>query len=293
MAAIDIVRALPIWASPVEPHPLGGGMSNANFLVEDHGEHFFVRVGADMPVHGIMRAHEAEASRAAAACGLSPALLHVIRGDPGALVFRYVAARTLTAEHVRARPMLEGVLRLLRTCHRVMPEHLRGAAPMFWVFHVVRSYARTLAEGGSRHASDMPALMDAAATLAQAVGPFDPVFCHNDLLAANLMDDGQRLWLVDWEYGGFNSPLFDLANLASNNELAEADERWLLEAYFERPLSLDLWRRYRAMKCASLLREAMWSMAQEIHATLDFDYARYTDDYRARFTTAYRAFQEE
>ena len=65
-------------------------------------------------------------------------------------------------------------------------------------------------------------------------GPIDLVFGHNDLLAANFIDDGKRLWLIDWDYAGFNSPLFDLGGLASNNELAPTDEEWLLEAYFER-----------------------------------------------------------
>ena len=68
-------------------------------MVEDQGRRCFVRVGADIPVHGIMRAHEAQASAAAAACGLAPPLLHVVPGNhagsPGALVFAYVEGRTL------------------------------------------------------------------------------------------------------------------------------------------------------------------------------------------------------
>ena len=55
-----------------------------------------------------------------------------------------------------------------------------------------------------------------------AVGPIEVVFGHNDLLAANFIDDGHRLWLVDWEYAGFNSPLFDLGGLASNSELSRS-----------------------------------------------------------------------
>jgi thiamine kinase-like enzyme len=174
-----------------------------------------------------------------------------------------------------------------------MPQQLRGAVVLFWVFQVLRDYARTLAEGGSRFRDDLPALADAAAALERVVGPVELVFGHNDLLPANFIDDGARLWLVDWEYAGFNTPLFDLANLASNCALAESDERWLLAEYFAAPLADELWRRYRAMKCASLLREAMWSMVQEIHATLDVDYAAYTDDYRARFEAAYAAFRQD
>jgi thiamine kinase-like enzyme len=288
---VDVARGLPIWSGPVEPRAVGGGITNANFVVADGARRCFVRVGADIPVHGIMRVHEAQASAAAAACGLSPALLHVVPGSPGALVFAYVEGRTLAAPDLRDRAMLARVLPLLRTCHRDMPRHLRGAVVLFWVFQVLRDYARTLAADGG-HARDLPALAEAAASLERAVGPVDLVFGHNDLLPANLIDDGTRLWLVDWEYAGFNSPLFDLANLASNCALPESDERWLLEAYFDASPDAPLWRRYRAMKCASLLRETMWSMVQETHGTVAFDYAAYTADYRARFADAYASFQE-
>ena len=100
---------------------------------------------------------------------------------------------------------------------------------------------------------------------------------------ANFLDDGQRLWLIDWDYAGFNSPLFDLANLASNNELAPEQERYVLETYFGAPPTPELQLQYSAMKCASLLRETMWSMVSEIHSKLDFDYKAYTADYLARF----------
>jgi thiamine kinase-like enzyme len=138
---------------------------------------------------------------------------------------------------------------------------------------------------------ELPRLLDFAGNLEAMVGPIDIVFGHNDLLPGNFIDDGNRLWLIDWDYAGFNSPLFDLSNLCSNNEVAESDEKWLLEAYFERPLTNESWRRYQAMKCASLLREAMWSMVAEHYSTLDFDYVAYTTDYLARFERAHRSLQ--
>jgi thiamine kinase-like enzyme len=84
------------------------------------------------------------------------------------------------------------------------------------VFQVLRDYGHVLREGGSAHLPDLPRLAAAAERLEAAVGPVEIVFGHNDLLPANLIDDGDRLWLVDWEYAGFNSPLFDLGGLASN-----------------------------------------------------------------------------
>lgn len=277
--------SLRCWSGPVDPVPVSGGITNANFVVEDRGRRLFVRVGDDIPVHGILRFHELAASRAAAAAGLSPAVVH---HEPGAIVFDYVDGRTYGAEDVRRPDSLRRILPLLKLCHRELPKHLRGAALIFWVFQIYRDYAQTLTECGSRMGQELPRLMEIGDELERSVGPVEIVFGHNDLLPGNFIDDGARLWLIDWDYAGFNSPLFDLGNLCSNNDVAELDERWLLEAYFERPLTDELWRRYNAMKCASLLREAMWSMVSEHYSTLDFDYVAYTDDYLVRFEKARR-----
>jgi thiamine kinase-like enzyme len=118
------------------------------------------------------------------------------------------------------------------------------------------------------------------------------VFGHNDLLAANLIDDGQRLWLIDWDYAGFNSPLFDLANLASNNEFTPELESVLLESYFGAPPAAPLSRAFAAMQCASLLRESLWGAVSRLTSSIDFDYAAYTRDYLQRFEQRWRRFQE-
>ena len=130
-------------------------------------------------------------------------------------------------------------------------------------------------------------LLGRAAHLESAVGPVEIVFGHNDLLAANFIDDGDRIWLIDWEYAGFNSPLFDLGGLASNNELDAAQERWMMERYFGASPGEALLASYAAMKCASLLREAMWSMVSELHSGIDFDYAAYTGENLERFERAW------
>lgn len=290
--ALERARDLPIWKGPVTPEPLTGGITNLNFLVEDAGKRYVVRIGKDIPVHQVMRFNELAASRAAHAAGLSPAVVH---HEPGVLVLDYIDSTPLDEAAVRDPEMLARIVPLLRRCHREIPQHLRGAALMFWVFHVLRDYAATLREGwaregGSPHASKLAELMVAADRLEAAVGPVEIVFGHNDLLPANLLDDGARLWLIDWDYAGFNSPLFDLGGLASNNGLAEAQERWLLETYFETPLQEEVWHRYQAMKCASLLRETMWSMVSEIHSELDFDYAAYSAENLARYEVAFDDF---
>jgi len=285
-SAIERVRALPFWRLPADPRPLGGGITNLNFTVEQGSEKFVVRVGDDIPVHQVMRFNERAASEAAFRAGLSPEVVHA---EPGILVLRYITGKTFTAEDLRQPRNLERMVPLIRRIHTEMPKHVRGPALVFWVFHVLRDYGHTLAEGNSRHLPRLPGLLDLAGQLEREVGPIAMVYGHNDLLPANVMDDGSRLWVIDWDYAGFNSPLFDLANLASNNELSSAQEAWMLEAYFGEPPGAELRHRYGAMKCASLLREAMWSMVSEIHSRLDFDFPAYTADYLGRFERAVAA----
>jgi thiamine kinase-like enzyme len=281
---------LACWRGKVAPEPVGGGITNQNFVVEDAAGRFFVRIGDDIPEHGIMRFNEAAASRAAAAAGVSPEVVHQ---EDGALVLRFIEGRTFTEDDVRKQANLDRIVPLVRRAHREIPQHFRGAALIFWVFQVLRDYANTLREGNSRMSPELPRLLDIAGRLETAVGAVNLVFGHNDLLAANFLDDGERLWLVDWDYAGFNSPLFDLGGLASNNQLSAEQEEWLLETYFQAPITEKLKRRYEAMKCASLLRESLWSMVSEIHSTLDFDYVAYTGENLQRFEQAWRAFSTD
>jgi thiamine kinase-like enzyme len=284
---IDRIAGLPCWRGRVEIAPLAGGLSNRNYTARDAGGRYVVRLGHDVPEHGIRRRNEEISSRAAAAAGVSPALVHAA---PGVLVFRYVAGRTLALDDVRRADVLPRVLDLLTRAHAEIPRHVAGAPPEFRVFDVLRGYARTLERGNSRMTGDLPRLMGAADALERAAGTEAPAFCHNDLLAANLIDDGGRLWLIDWEYGGLNAPLFDLANLASNNALDAAQIDWLLGAYDGRAPDARRRRAFAAMAAASLLREAMWSMVQEIHSALPVDYVAYTKENLARYEAAWDAF---
>jgi thiamine kinase-like enzyme len=285
----DRIRDLGIWQGRISIEPLSGGMTNRNYRVKDATRTVAVRFGEDISVHMIGRANELAASRAAHAAGISPEVLY---HAPGILVMAYIEARTLTPTEIDNPAMLQRIIPLLRTCHTEIPRHFRGPAMIFWVFQVIRDYANTLKDDESPYSPELASLLGKAEKLESAAGPYSIVFGHNDLLAANFLDDGKRLWLIDWDYAGFNSPLFDLGGLASNNSLSTDRETSLLEAYFETAVGEALWRRYNAMKCASLLRETMWGMVSEIHSAIDFDYKTYTAENRARFDAAYAAFQE-
>jgi thiamine kinase-like enzyme len=283
---VSRIARLPCWSGRVDPVPLPGGITNRNYLVTDRGRKFVVRLGEDIPIHGVMRFNELAASRAAFEAGVSP---EVVYAESGALVLRFVEGRTLCPELVRDPAILSAAVDLVKRCHERIPLTLRGPALMFWVFQVIREYGAELRAQDSPHAALVPQLVEGAEHLEREVGPVSIVFGHNDLLAANFIDDGKRLWLIDWDYAGFNSPLFDLGGLASNNDLDPVEIRFVLTRYFGN-VDASLMRRFAAMKCASLLRETMWSMVSELHSTIQFDYAAYTNDYLNRFRRAYDEF---
>jgi len=282
-----VIGALPIWRGEIEIRPLLGGITNKNYLVKDQARRAVVRFGGDIPVHGVMRFNELAATRAAGEAGISPKVLYAA---PSVLVLDYVAGKSYGPDDVRADR--DRCVALVKRVHREIARHLRGPTLAFNVFHIIRDYAHTLKEDQSRMSAQLPRFLSVAEALERAVGPIDLVFGHNDLLAANFIDDGKRLWLVDWDYAGWNTPLFDLGGLASNNGFDQSDDDAMLAAYFEAPVTDALRRKFRAMLCASLLREAMWSMVSERRSTIDFDYVAYTDENLRRFDAAWSAFQE-
>ena len=283
----DRVACLDCWSCRVDPIPLDGGITNTNFIVHDKKERYVVRVGDDIPIHGVMRFNEIAAARAAFAAGISPEIVH---SQSGIIVMRFIEGETLTEEKVREQKNLERIIPLIRACHYEIPKHFRGPALVFWPFHVCRNYIATAKEGNSRLMDELPRFLELNAELEQKVGEIKLVFGHNDLLAANFIDAGERMWLIDWDYGGYNTPYFDLANLSSNNELSFDQEEWMLETYHQKPATDKMRRNLAAMKCVSLLRETLWSLVSEIHSTLDFDYEEYTGKNWDRFQRSYDAF---
>ena len=282
MTAFDRIRVLPCWNGGIEIAPLNGGLSNENFLVRDAAGPHVVRLGSDFPFHHVFRDRELMTARAAHAAGFGPAVEYA---EPGITVGAYVSGRTFTGADVRAN--VGRVARLMRAFHREMPNHVSGAGFMFWVFHVIRDYARTLEAGGSRMTAELPRWLALADELERAQAPLPIVFGHNDLLPANFIDDGDRLWLIDYEYAGFNTAMFDLAGAASNAGMSDGESAALLAAYLGAEPDGNIRRSFAAMQCASLLREAMWSMVSELHLDAPgADYVAYTAENLARLDEA-------
>jgi thiamine kinase-like enzyme len=278
----DRIAALGCWTGPVVIEPLKGGISNESYLVTDGRGRHVARFGKDYPFHHVSREREVMTATAAFEAGFGP---RVEYAAPGVMVSAFVLAKTFEAADVRAN--CRRVAQLLGRFHQTMPSHVSGAGFMFWPFHVIRDYARTLASGGSRLKDALPHYLALARALEEEQSPLPIVFGHNDLLPANILDDGERLWLIDFEYAGFSTAMFDLAGTTSNAgfEAEEVDE--FLTSYFGFAPTAEIRRAHSAMQCASLLREAMWSLASELYlAAPGADYAGYTTENLVRLDAA-------
>jgi thiamine kinase-like enzyme len=267
------LRRLDLGRGPLVVEPISGGISNHNFAVRAGDRTFFARLCQDRARLGIDRRNELACHQAASRRGIAP---EVVYHEEGLLVCRFVVGRTLESPDLQDAAIRARLVTLLDQLHRDW-DLLTGPFLHFCPFQTVRTYAQTASRLMAKLPEDIDELLADMQALARRIAPFRPVLCHNDLLPANLIDDGDRLWLVDWEYGGAGHPLFDLANASANAALADDQELGLLEAYRGHVADRDLFE-LRVFKAASLLRESLWSTIQSVAADIEFDYRRYASD---------------
>jgi thiamine kinase-like enzyme len=259
------------------PEPLEGGITNRNYRVRFGGRDCVLRLpGKGTELLGIDRAAECAAARAAASIGVGPAVV-AYEAALGVLVTAYVDARPATPDELRAR--LPEVAALLRRIHH---------GPALPVPCSPLARAEAYREEAERRGGAIPAIYDGAAAAARrivAALPHEPAPCHSDLLTANFLDDGERLWIVDYEYAGMGDPRFDLANFASHHDLDPGGERALLTTYHGRaPTEAEL-AAVRLLRMLAAFWEGMWGVLQAAISELDFDFAAYAAEHLGKVRT--------
>ena len=284
----EIVERLQQELGPMAgpPEPLEGGITNRNYRVTLGEREYVVRVpGKDTALLGIRRDAERIANAAAAELGIAPA---VAAADDDCLVTHFVLCDPIDTDQLRAAP--DGVARALRAFH----DSGLQLPVRFWVPELLASYARIVGERGGTLPARYALAQDVAREIADVLPLSDPVPCHNDLLAANLLmvvgSDGAgepaNVILVDWEYAGTGHRLFDLGNLAVNNEFDEAAEERLLTAYYGAPPGPGLLAALRLMRIMSDAREGAWGVVQGVISELDFDFEEYAATHFERLARA-------
>jgi thiamine kinase-like enzyme len=261
---------------------LSGGITNRNFLITSAGtdDRWVIRLaGNDTHLLGISREVEHAATVAAAGVGVGPEVAAFIRPE-GYLVTRFIVGSPVSDEAIHQPITIERVADSIRRIH--------GGPAIPGLFVPLRIADAYLALATSRGVPVPSGWFDAATVgtrieraLLDAPTPMLP--CHNDLLNANFIDDGERIRIVDWEYAGMGDPFFDLGNFSVNHGLSETEDHALLAAYdqTDAPTSARL-ARLTLMRVVSDFREAMWGVLQQAISTLDVDFVAYADEHFER-----------
>ena len=267
-----------VWpGEEVRTEVLGGGITNHNHKVtRADGDVCVLRIaGTATGLLGIDRSVEHEASLAAASVGVGPEVIAFLERE-GILVTRFIPGKVVPVERMREPEVARRVAGALRVVH--------GGPPLpgrFNSFRVVDDY-RTVAFA---HGADVPAGYAGARQVARRIelarGAVPERPCHNDLLNANFIDDGERIRIVDWEYAGMGDVFFDLANFTVNHGLDADERRAFLEAYFGTISPADE-HALELMRYMSDFREAMWGVVQGAVSELDFDFAGYAAEHFER-----------
>lgn len=274
-----ILAQIPGWGdSDLVVAPLPGGITNQNYRVDNGKETFVLRVGGQgTHLLGIDRGREHACTAIAAQLGIGAEVIHFLASED-VLVTRFIVGKGITPETAAQPETLKRIVDVLKRYH---------AGPAFpgrfSPFETVYNY-HTLA---LEHDVDFPATIPQVFALMEqikaALGPLQqPKPCHNDLLASNFLDDGQNIWLLDWEYAGMGDIFFDLGNFAVNQALSYQQCELLLAYYFGTVRPSDL-AHLHLMRLGSDLRESFWGFLQIGISELDFDYREYAQHHLNRF----------
>jgi thiamine kinase-like enzyme len=265
-AALDAVDCLRHQERRVEKLP--GGLTNVNLHVTTDAVSVVVRVAQPgSALLAIDREAEHANSRAAAEAGVGAPVVQYVE-DPQLLVVGYLEGHTFTDDDLRHGGHLTRVAAACRQLHSG-PRFVNE----FDMFEVRRGYLGIVDEHGFRLPQRYLEFEDQAAAIqrALAVRPAGTVPCNNDLLAGNFIDDGEKLWLIDYEYAGNNESAFELGNLWSEAGLSLEQLEELMEAYDGRLLRHRV-ARARLWGLMSKYGWMLWASIQSSASDLDFDF---------------------
>ncbi|MFI9590976.1 phosphotransferase [Nonomuraea sp. NPDC052265] len=270
MALAQVLDRIPLLSGlPRSVEELPGGMTNRNYKVTTPAGAYVVRVAAsDGSLLRIDKDAEHADSLAAARAGVG-APVHGYLPDVGVIVIGFLPGRTFTEADLWEPANLPRVAEVCRRLH-AGPRFVRD----FDMFEVQRGYLRIVQERHFRlpakYLDFMPAAEEIRKCLAVRAEPTVP--CHNDLLPGNIVECGDRLHLIDYEYAGNNDPCFELGNLWSEADLPPGHLEELVTAYYGRRLRHKI-ARARLLGLMSKYGWTLWASIQDgANDTLDFDF---------------------
>jgi thiamine kinase-like enzyme len=266
-------RTASLAAGPRTVSELSGGLTNRNYKVTTPAGAFVARISSGgSELLAIDRDCEHRNSVTAAAAGAGPPVIEY-RPQDSLLVIGYLEGRTLAAADVAAEANLP---RIAAACHRLHQGARFGND--FDMFDIQRRYLSAATSRGFK----IPAGYDdlrpqcEAAEQALAAKPAQTVPCHNDLLAANFIDDGDRIWLIDYELSGNNDPCFELGNIAAESHLDGDALAALVTAYYQRPSRSKTARAWLLGGLVGMYGWTLWGAIQHAASPIEFDFWGWT-----------------
>lgn len=265
----ELLEQLPaLTGRPRRLEELPGGLTNRNIKVTTPTGIYVARWSwAGENLLGIDRDNEFYNSRAAEQAGVGAPVIDY-RPDLGILLVGFIEGRTLTNADLQEPEVLARVAAGCRRLH---------AGPRFRdrfdMFALQPYYLQVVHDGGFRLPQDYLQCAEKFDAIARILDDTDAatVPCNNDLLAANFIDDGDRVWLIDYEYSGNNDPCFELGNIWGECGLSNDQLEELVTLYYGRPLR-NKTARARLQGIVGKYGWTLWGCIQNATSTLDFDF---------------------
>jgi thiamine kinase-like enzyme len=246
---------------------LSGGLTNRNVKVTTAAGVYVARCcDTSSNLLGIDRDQEHYNSRAAAEAGVGAPVIDY-RPDFGILLLGYLDGKTLSNDDFQRPEVIPKAAAAMRMLHS--GPRFRGT---FDMFVKQPTYLNVVQNKGFRMPVDYLDFADQFESVRRVLASDQTtVPCNNDLLAANFVEDGDRVWLIDYEYSGNNDPCFELGNTSYECQLSADQREELVTAYFGRRLRHKI-ARARLQGIVGMYGWTLWGCIQNGSSTLDFDF---------------------
>ena len=243
---------------------LSSGLVNETYRVLRDGRAYAMRLAASNRRDlGPDRTWESRVLERAIGADLAP-VREYCNPQRGILIARWVDGRQWSPAETRRRPNISRMADLVRRIHALpLPAPARVMSPRKWIDYYGAALARLPDTRGARDLS--AAAVQRLAALA-ALPSVDSVVCHSDLHSLNLIDRGDSLVLLDWEYAHASDPLWDLAGWSANNDFGDELAHELVASYAGRPPTNDEYLRLRLL---SWLYDYVCLLWSELYLSLD------------------------
>ena len=268
----EVIKRINDWKrKKVKFTELGGGITNHNYLAEVNGNRYVVRIPGEKTDIFIDRENELNCSIEAGKTGIAPEVVYYLKPE-NISVIEFINGKTLKQEDIVGHPdIIKKIVKAIRKIHDNAVFKCR-----FDPFDTIRAYTNYVNKYDAFMPDDIKYLFKETAEIERVIKskPESLKACHNDLLSENFLFDGDRVWIIDWEYGGMGDPYFDLGDFAVEHKFSEEEEKSII-SYYCGKYDERGYAKLFVYKIVSDLWWGIWAMIQARISSIDFDYYNY------------------